>query len=257
MPNSSTENFIEIRDLNYHYSTELKALNHINFTIKKGEFVSIVGPSGCGKSTLLKIIAGLLRPCSVNQLMISNLDQTHYKKDIGFIFQTPTLLPWRTVLKNVQLSLELKKLPLATFQTRLQQLLKMVGLLDFSDFFPDELSGGMKMRVSLARALLTSPEILLMDEPFGALDEITRERLNQDLLTVWQNEKNTILFVTHNVYEAVFMSQKVIVMSQRPGTILSEIQIPFSYPRQPELRQHPDFARLTGKLSEELNRSHL
>lgn len=228
----------------------IRALAGVTFGIERGEFVSIVGPSGCGKSTLLRLVSGLLDPTEgTAQTAGHSARDVKAKRDVGFVFQQPTLLPWRTVRQNVALPGELGPAPNPIAASQVNAALELVGLSDFADVFPHQLSGGMQMRVSLARALVMRPGVLLMDEPFAALDEITRQKLNEDLLALWERDKWTGLFVTHNVIEAVFLSQRVFVMSARPGRIVEEIAIPFAYPRGPELRSTAEFAALSGRVS--------
>jgi len=209
-----------------------------------------VGPSGCGKSTLLRLISGLLRPTegTLNVYTDSVLEKANKcRADFSFVFQSPTLLPWRSVSKNVRLPLELNHQTGHDTNQRIQEILELVGLEEFADAYPHELSGGMKMRVSLARALITKPKLLLLDEPFAALDDITRRRLNEELLRIWKTENFAVLFVTHNISEAIYLSQRVLVMSKRPGTFTKEHQIPFEYPRG-EIRKSPEFGKLYGEI---------
>ncbi len=225
------------------YSGGTVALDNVNVEVQAGEFVSIVGPSGCGKSTLLKIAAGLLVP--------SDGSVDIHGGSMGYVFQFPTLLPWRTVLANVGLPLELHR----SERNEAAELLRRVGLEGFEHAYPRELSGGMQMRAALARALVTRPDLLLLDEPFGALDAITRHRLNEELLDLWQRDHWAALFITHNVGEAVFLSQRVLVMSPRPGKIVGSYEVPFEFPRSPELRATAAFAELTGRISLRLRES--
>lgn len=245
------DSYLQAENLNLTFAGGLQALRSVDLRLPMAEFVSIVGPSGCGKSTLLRLVAGLLQPTS-GTLMVDGLDSQRARKektDIAFVFQSATLLPWRNVENNVRLPLELRGRLNADAEKCVQETIELVGLRDFRRSYPHELSGGMQMRASLARALATKPHLLLLDEPFGALDDITRQRLNEELLSLWERDRFTALFVTHNVSEAVFLSQRVLVMSARPGTIIREVKVPFDYPRQPELRAAPEFARLTGEVS--------
>jgi NitT/TauT family transport system ATP-binding protein len=226
------------------YPDGTKALEGTTFDVLPEEFVTIVGPSGCGKSTLLRIASNLTTPSSGSV----NVSTT----SIGYVFQDATLLPWRNVKKNIELFLELDNEPKEKRPTLVGDVISLVGLEGFEHHFPRQLSGGMKMRVSLARALTLKPKLFLFDEPFGALDEISRERLNEELLKLFASERFAGLFITHSVYEAVFLSTRVLVMSPQPGRITAEIDIPFDYPRYPELRHSEEFARLTGEVSEAL-----
>jgi NitT/TauT family transport system ATP-binding protein len=223
----------------------------LDLRVGRGEFVAIVGPSGCGKSTLLKAAAGLVYP-SAGELTVSGQALgagAGTVNDVAFVFQAPTLLLWRTVLGNVELPMELRGADRRVRRHRARELLELVGLDEFSDRFPSELSGGMQMRVSLARALTTRPEIMLLDEPFGALDDLTRQRLNEDLTRIWMHEGWTALFVTHNVAEAVFLAQRVLVMSTRPGRILAEVAVDLPFPRLPEARTGARFAQAVRNVS--------
>ena len=217
------------------------ALAGFDLTVDSGEFVSVVGPSGCGKSTLLRIASGLSAPS--DGAVVVDTDK------IGYVFQDPTLLPWRTVQANVELLAELGRLPKPERRRRADEAISLVGLSDFAGHHPRALSGGMRMRVSLARSLTMQPELFLFDEPFGALDEITRERLNDELQQLFLTQRFTALFVTHSVTEAVFMSTRVVVMSGRPGQVLADFAVPFEYPRPPRLRFDEAFAHLAGEVS--------
>lgn len=223
------------------------ALDDVSLTINKGEFVSIVGPSGCGKSTLLKIASGLV-PHSEGSVQVD-------RSQLGYTFQDATLLPWRKVLGNVELLMELRGVPKAERKRIALEQISMVGLDGFANHYPKRLSGGMKMRVSLARSLALNPSVFMFDEPFGALDEITRERLNDEVISLYRQKGFTGLFITHSISEAVYMSTKVIVMSRRPGKIQSVYDIPFAYPRDESLRYDPEFTRLCGEISVALRRA--
>ena len=217
------------------------ALDDVSLELRAGEFVSIVGPSGCGKSTLLKIASGLFAQTSGTV----QVDRDH----LGYTFQDATLLPWRKVLGNVELLMELRGMPADERRRIAREQISLVGLDGFADHYPKRLSGGMRMRVSLARSLALNPSVFMFDEPFGALDEITRERLNDELLALYMRKRFTGLFVTHSISEAVYLSSKVVVMSRRPGRILEVFDIPFAYPRAPELRYAPEFSTLSGEIS--------
>jgi NitT/TauT family transport system ATP-binding protein len=239
---------ITIRGVEKVFRDGTHALQPINLDVADGEFVSLVGPSGCGKSTLLRIIAGLI-PASAGEV--------HAVEHAGraFVFQDATLLPWRTVRRNAELLLELEGVSKGERAKRASEALKLVRLEGFEKARPRALSGGMKMRLSLARALALRPELFLMDEPFSAIDEITREALNDELLRIWASERFTALFVTHNVYEAIYLSNRVVVMSARPGRILENTRVPFPFPRTPGLRATPEFAELAGSVSDALRRT--
>ncbi|KAA0969040.1 ABC transporter ATP-binding protein [Aureimonas fodinaquatilis] len=209
---------------------ELLALDNINLTVRDGEFVAIVGSSGCGKSTLLRLIAGLL-PTSEGIVEVNGHKVKGPADDVGIAFQTPVLLPWRSVVENVSLQLEVRKLPKAKYETELRRLIELVGLNGFEDRKPYELSGGMQQRVALCRALIHNPALLLMDEPFGALDAMTREQLNLELQRIWMETRKTIVLITHSIIEAVFLADRVVVMSPRPGRITKIIDVPVPRPR--------------------------
>ncbi len=225
-----------------------EAVRNVSFDVTKGEFVTIVGPSGCGKSTLLKIASGLLEPSSGSVVV----DRDH----LGYVFQDATLLPWRTVQGNVELLAELHDIPKSERAGLAEAAIATVGLAGFESHYPKSLSGGMKMRCSLARTLTLSPPVFLFDEPFGAVDEITREHLNEETQRLFQKEGFAGLFITHSIGEAVFMSTRVLVMSARPGHIVAEFDVPFEYPRRSELRFDPAFAQLSGEISAELRGAH-
>lgn len=229
------------------------ALQDISLTIEQGEFVSVVGPSGCGKSTLLRIIADLVEPSSGKvQVMGKSPHDARLNRDYGFVFQAPTLLEWRTVLKNVELPLEVMYGAKSEWKARAVEMLAMVGLKDFHHHYPWQLSGGMQQRASIARALAFDPSLLLMDEPFGALDEFTRERMNLELLRIWEQTHKTLIFVTHSIAEAVFLSSRIVVMTPRPGKIASVIPIDLPYPRTFETRENPRFFELVTVVRETL-----
>jgi NitT/TauT family transport system ATP-binding protein len=231
---------LEFRGVSKRFDDGTLALLPVSFSVLPGEFVAIVGPSGCGKSTLLRLAAGLTAP-STGTLTVG-------ARNVGYVFQDPTLLPWRSVRRNVELLGELHRVPKAERQAVAEAAIATVGLTGFEDKYPRALSGGMKMRASLARALTMSPDVFLFDEPFGAVDEITRERLNDELLGLFQARRFAALFVTHSVTEAAFLATRVLVMSQRPGRILTDLAVPFPYPRRPELRYDPAFAQVTGTI---------
>jgi NitT/TauT family transport system ATP-binding protein len=225
----------------------VSALEHISFAIQRGEFVSLVGPSGCGKSTLLKIIAGLLPPSS-GTVSVNDRPVVEPLENIGMVFQSPVLLKWRSVLGNILLPVEFAKLDVARYLEKARALVKLVGLAGFEDMFPYQLSGGMQQRVSLCRALVTDPQLLLMDEPFGALDAMTRDDLDIELLRIWNESKKTVLFVTHSIQEAVFLSDLVLVMSARPGKILQTLAIELPRPRTMEMMSSQQFGDYSLKI---------
>jgi NitT/TauT family transport system ATP-binding protein len=225
-----------------------EAIDEVSFEVNAGDFVTVVGPSGCGKSTLLRIAAGL----TLNTAGSVEVDRAH----LGYVFQDATLLPWRTVRRNVELLAELENLPKKTRYHLTQSAIDLVGLTGFEEKYPKQLSGGMKMRASLARSLVLKPSVFLFDEPFGALDEITRERLNDELLRLFQLEGFAALFITHSIQEAVFLSTRVLVMSARPGRIVGDFEVPFEYPRTHDLRYEPAFAELAGQVSHALRGAH-
>lgn len=233
------------------------ALQDVNLTIQSGEFVSLIGPSGCGKSTLLRLIANLLAP-TTGELFVNDKSpaQARLDRDYGMVFQSATLYRWRTVTKNVQLPLEIMDYSHEERRKRAQQMLEMVELGDFGKHYPWQLSGGMQQRVAIARALAFEPSLLLMDEPFGALDEFTRERMNQEILRIWNQTNTTIVFVTHSIAEAVFLSNRVVVMSPRPGRITSVVDIDLPYPRNFDTRDTPAYFEKVTEVRELLRDAH-
>jgi NitT/TauT family transport system ATP-binding protein len=218
-----------------------EALDGIDLRVAPGQFVSVVGPSGCGKSTLLRIAAGLEHATSGSVQVPTD--------QIAYVFQDPTLLPWRSVQANVELLGELRGLPKEERRRRAGNAIRLVGLSEFAGHRPRALSGGMRMRVSLARSLTLQPELFLLDEPFGTLDEITRERLNDELLQLFVTQQFAALFVTHSVTEAIYLSTQVVVLSARPGRVLDRFEVPFDYPRPPELRFDPAFTKVAARVS--------
>jgi NitT/TauT family transport system ATP-binding protein len=246
---------IEVDNLRkiYNGRTEsVVALEDVSFTIGEREFVSIVGPSGCGKSTLLKILAGLI-PKTSGRVRIGARDVAGSCRDTGFVFQAPVLLPWRTVLENVLLPIEVSRLPKEKFGERAAMLLRLVGLEGFEQRYPFELSGGMQQRASIVRALVHDPRMLLMDEPFGALDAMTREQMNVETLRIWQSSGKTIVFVTHSISEAVFMSDRVLVMTPRPGRLAAVIDIDLPRPRDLTMINSDRFGVYASRIRELLN----
>jgi NitT/TauT family transport system ATP-binding protein len=249
---SETGLAVSLRGVTKVYDSGVMALGPLDLDVGRGEFVSLLGPSGCGKSTALRLIAGLNAPTSGTVAVSHRAGQARAGHSIGFVFQEPTLMPWVSVRENVRLPLKLAHAPVAEANALINEALAQVGLTEFAEAFPRELSGGMKMRVSLARALVTDPDILLMDEPFAALDEITRFRLNNDLLSLWRNLRKTIIFVTHSVFESVYLSQRVIVMTSRPGRLRAEVCIDAPEPRGEDFRTSADYAAYCRKVSHAL-----
>jgi NitT/TauT family transport system ATP-binding protein len=248
---------VALQDVSKAYANGTIALRNVSFSVRPGEFISLVGPSGCGKSTILRIVAGL-GPISAGEVRVEGLPPERARRertDLAFVFQDATLLPWRTVLGNIELPLQLRGVSRAERRARAMEALRTVGLTDFAREYPRQLSGGMKMRVSIARALVARPSLMLMDEPFGALDEITRQHLNVELLRVVALAGWTVLFVTHNVFEATFLSSRVLVMSPRPGRIVADIPIDLPYPREQALRTSMEFNATAGRVVAALQES--
>lgn len=238
-------------------SEQVVALQNINLTVYSGEFISLIGPSGCGKSTLLRLIADLITLTS-GELRVNSKEphQARLDRDYGMVFQAATLYDWRTVSKNVQLPLEIMGYSADERKNRAQKMLELVELSKFGNHYPYQLSGGMQQRVAIARALAFEPSLLLMDEPFGALDEFTRERMNMELLSIWDRTKITVIFVTHSISEAVFLSNRVVVMSPRPGRITQVVDINLPYPRKFETREDPVFFQKVIEVREYLREAH-
>jgi NitT/TauT family transport system ATP-binding protein len=234
----ANEPLIALRSISKVFSNGTLALKDMSLNVGRGEFVSLLGPSGCGKSTALRIIAGLGEPTSgtVDWPTAEHDAGGHPHPELGFVFQEPTLMPWATVFSNVWLPLRLKGMSKSVARDTVMQTLQGVGLEQFADAYPRELSGGMKMRVSIARALVTKPKLLLMDEPFAALDEITRFKLNNDLLELWERFGWTVIFVTHSVFESVYLSERIVVMAARPGRVFTDLTIDAPYPRHDDFR---------------------
>jgi len=239
-----------LRGVGKIFSNGVTALRDVDLTIREGDFLSLLGPSGCGKSTALRLIAGLSTPTS--GVLDWRGSGFAGRGNIGFVFQEPTLLPWASVFDNVWLPLRLKGVSRSKSEPAISEMLERVHLTGFENAVPRELSGGMKMRVSIARALVTKPKILLMDEPFAALDEITRFKLNDDLLELWQEERFTVVFVTHSVFESVFLSNRIVVMAARPGRVHHELAVEAPYPRSETFRTSPEYAALCRQASDVL-----
>ena len=239
---------VDLHDVTKRYGDGPVVLDRISLAAASGDFVSLIGPSGCGKSTLLRLIAGL-SPLSGGTVTISGQTPEQAAAELAFVFQEPTLLPWLTVAKNVGLPQQLRGLPAAARSAASQRVLDLVRLGDRAAAYPRQLSGGQKMRVSIARALSLSPKLLLLDEPFGALDEMTREHLNEELLAIREQQAWTAFFVTHSVAEAVFLSSRILVMSPNPGRLHAEIPVPFAYPRNAQTRLSRDYHELVTEVS--------
>ncbi|PYE55978.1 ABC transporter ATP-binding protein [Deinococcus yavapaiensis] len=257
---SSVGGAISVRNLGMVFPTaggETVALQNASLEIGAGEFISLIGPSGCGKTTLLRLMADLLTPTSGELRVAGQTPQeAREQRAYGYVFQAPALFEWRNVLSNVMLPLEVMNFPKEERRARAETMLRLVGLEKFARSYPWQLSGGMQQRVSIARALAFDPPILLMDEPFGALDEITREHLNMELLRLWRDTKKTVVFVTHSISEAVFLSTRVVVMTARPGKIEGVVDVDLPQPRTAEVRETPAFFEAATKVRELLRKGH-
>jgi NitT/TauT family transport system ATP-binding protein len=247
---------ILFRDVTKRFrAADAPVLQSIDLTIERGEFVTLLGPSGCGKSTMLKLVAGL-EPITSGQIQVNGLEPKNARRLVSFVFQEATLLPWRTVERNVALALELEARSREDALQTTGRLLELVGLTDVAQSYPRALSGGQKMRVSIARALATKPRLLLMDEPFAALDEINRDRMNEEILRLREAGNWTVLFVTHSVAEAVFLSSRVVILSPHPGRIAHTISVDLPYPRTADLREAVEFDTLVNQASRLLREAH-
>lgn len=251
---------VEVKDLNLVFETAdapVHALSQVDLTVEKGEFVSFIGPSGCGKTTLLRVIADLQQATS-GKIEVNGTSPQAARLDraYGYVFQAPALFPWRTVERNITLPLEIMGLTKDEQRTRAKRVLDLVNLAGFERKFPWQLSGGMQQRASIARALSFDPDLLLMDEPFGALDEIIRDHLNEQLLDLWRRTEKTLIFVTHSIPEAVFLSTKIVVMSPRPGRIIDIIESPLPRDRTLDIRETPEFAEIAHRVREGLKAGH-
>jgi len=250
---------IEMRGVSKTYRTadgDVPSLRPIDFTVGEGEFVVVVGPSGCGKTTLLKMLAGLLQPTS-GEVLVEGKSITKPHGGVGVVFQTALLLPWRNVLSNVMMPVEVKGLPRGKYEQRALDLLKMTGLHGFERKLPWQLSGGMQQRVSICRALVHDPKIVLMDEPFGALDAMTRERMNVELQRIQRETGKTVLLITHSIPEAVFLADRVMVMSARPGNIAAVYDVPLPRPRTLDVMADPVFVEMTQKVRKHFSDAHI
>ena len=234
----------DVRRIFHSGAKTVHALDGVSFGVRESSFVSIVGPSGCGKSTLLKIISGLL-PANSGKVMVNGNPVEEPLENVGMVFQSPVLLKWKSVVGNIMLPVEFAKLNRTDYLEKARSLVRLVGLQGFEEMPPYELSGGMQQRVSLCRALVTDPQVLLMDEPFGALDAMTRDELDLELLRIWDEKKMTVLFVTHNIQEAVFLSDSVVVMSPRPGRVIEKLSVELPRPRTLEMMSSSEFGRYT------------
>jgi NitT/TauT family transport system ATP-binding protein len=241
---------IRIEDVRKIYHTgkdDVEAVSRVSFAVQEGEFVAILGPSGCGKSTLLMMCAGL-EPVTSGEISIGNTVVREPRAQVGVMFQDSTLLPWKTVLDNILFPVRVQKRPLAEYRARARSLIDMVGLAGFEDKKPHHLSGGMRQRVAICRALVTDPDILLMDEPFSALDAMTRDEMNDALLDIWERYRKTGLFVTHSIREAVYLADRVLVMTRRPATIIEDLKVPFARPRDRAIGETAEFNEICGHL---------
>jgi NitT/TauT family transport system ATP-binding protein len=251
---------IEVRGLNKSYESDqgrLVVVEDVSFTVREGETVAIIGPSGCGKTTLMRVIADLERPTE-GTITVNGVtpEQARLQRAYGYVFQAPALYPWRTVIRNITLPLEIMRLDRGEREARAVKYLDMVGLNGFERKFPWQLSGGMQQRVSIARALSFEPQLLLMDEPFGALDEITRDHLNEQLICLWEQTRKTVIFVTHSISEAVFLSTRIVVMSPRPGRILEVIDCNLPGKRKLDIRETPEFLAVAHRVRQALRAGH-
>jgi len=228
------------------------ALDRVSLSAGEGEFVALVGPSGCGKSTLIKLVSGLIPP-SAGMIRVKGEPVRGPTASVGIVFQGPLLMAWRTALKNILLQVEIRGLPVESYRATARELMELVGLAGFEDAYPHQLSGGMQQRVGLCRALIHDPDLLLMDEPFGALDALTREQMNAELQRIWMERRKTVLFITHSISEAVYLADRVVVMSPRPGRIVGEIAVALPRPRTVASTEQIEFAKLTRQVRQHLN----
>ncbi|MEL3892830.1 ABC transporter ATP-binding protein [Ferrovibrio sp. MS7] len=243
---------LNIQNMSVVYETTrgpLTALSKLDLQVRKGEFVAVLGPSGCGKSTLLKVVSGLLG-IAEGEVTVSGQKITGPRKDVGIVFQQPTLLPWKTVRENVLVPIRAQRLPKAQYEVEADRLLNLVGLGNFGGHLPHELSGGMQQRAGIARGLIHDPAVLLMDEPFAALDALTRERMTDELQSIWMETRKTVVFITHSIQEAVYLADKVVVLSGRPGTKVLELDVNLERPRTLDTMASPRFSEVANKLRE-------
>jgi len=241
---------LEVKDLGVTFTDDkgsLQALNQINFSVDREQFICVVGPSGSGKSTLVRVLAGLLAPTS-GQVVLDGMPINEPRKGVGIVFQKANLMPWRSVLRNITLPLEINHIPLNKANERASELIELVGLTGFEDWLPHDLSGGMLQRVAIARSLIQDPDLLLLDEPFGALDALTREKMGAELLRVWRVRKKTVIMITHDISEAVFLADRVLAISPQPGNLRLDLEINLERPRQDDDRFSPKFVVYTQQL---------
>jgi NitT/TauT family transport system ATP-binding protein len=259
VPGLARESYVEARDVHKVYRNAageaIEAVSSVTFSIPRGQFVAILGPSGCGKSTLLMMVGGL-EPVTAGDISIGGTPMAGPRTSIGIMFQDSTLLPWKSALDNTLFPIRVLKRPLDAYRDDARQLLSRVGLDGFMHKKPHELSGGMRQRVAICRTLIYDPDLLLMDEPFSALDAITRDEMNELLLDLWQQYTKTALFVTHSIREAVFLADRVLVMTRRPATIVEDLAIPFARPRSMAIGESPEFNEICGHLRERIEESH-
>jgi len=248
LPLGQRPKVLEMQGVDKTFNGAVVALRKMSLTVNEGDFISLLGPSGCGKSTALRLISGLMPPTAGRIVW----EGGEHAGDLGMVFQEPTLMPWATVAQNVWLPFRLRGTAFKAVEPQIMEMLALVGLERFAGSYPRELSGGMKMRVSIARAMVTQPRLILMDEPFAALDEITRQKLNNDLLALKARIGCTVIFVTHSVFESVFLSDRVLVMAARPGRVIRELTIPAPYPRDMVFRTSPDYAAAAREASDAL-----
>jgi NitT/TauT family transport system ATP-binding protein len=253
-PNARRHAGVEVRAVKKNYD-QLEAIRRVDFSVGDGEFVSILGPSGCGKSTLLMMIAGLIGTTE-GEIVINGETVTQPRREVGVVFQSPVLLPWRTVLDNVLFPVELLKLPRAQYRERALELLRMARLDEYAGLLPRQLSGGMRQRAAICRALIHDPAILLMDEPFSALDALTRDEMGVELLRIWNAHRKTVIFVTHSIREAAFLSDRVLVMGRRPATIIEDVAIELKRPREIAMTEDETFNRYARHLRTAIEASH-
>jgi len=246
---------IGIEDVSLVYRARrsaVHALDRVSFSACAGEFVALLGPSGCGKSTLVKLVSGLIPP-TAGTIRVNGAAVRGPTASIGIVFQNPVLMAWRTTLRNILLQVEIRGLAAAKYRATAQELIRLVGLDGFEDAYPHQLSGGMQQRVGLCRALIHDPDLLLMDEPFGALDALTREQMNAELQRIWMERRKTVLFITHSISEAVYLADRVLVMSPRPGRLVGEVRVTLERPRTVASTERPEFAQLTRQVRHHLN----